>query len=309
MHDDVSAFAAERLQTCPACGSGKVSLFRKGVDYHYGIAGEYSTDICADCGMVFMNPMPSVTELARFYPEDYYSYQPPSLDYGWRHRLAEALGVLKKTHMPRFAKPGRVLDLGCGAGHYLLKLKAAGWDVRGSELSRAAAEAGRKAGLDIRYGELMQAGFEDGEFDFVRSNHSFEHIPNPDEVLQEIRRILKPGGKLFIGVPNMNSFWSEKFGKYWWYFGLPVHTHNYNYKNLPILLERHNFQVENVYWNSDYASSVGSLQIRSNAKNGVVSSDGKLIRSKFAVLAGHVAAKISDLFRRGDCIEVIAVRD
>jgi len=304
-----TGFEGNRLPECPACGSKKIAAFRTGVDYHYGIEGEYSTDRCANCGLVFLNPMPTVAELARFYPDDYYSYQPPELETGWKRGLAEFVGLRKQTYLPSFPSPGRALDLGCGAGHYLLKLRSMGWEVHGSELSKAAAAAGRSVGLDIRSGELTEAGFPADHFDFVRSNHSFEHIPNPDVILAEIKRILKPGGTLFVGVPNLDSFWARHFGPHWWYFGLPVHTHNYDSSNLPKLLERHGFRVRKLLWNSDYASSTGSLQIRRNARHGVASSGGPLLESWTARIIGHVLAKVSDIFRQGDCIEVIAVKD
>jgi hypothetical protein len=99
------------------------------------------------------------------------------------------------------------------------------------------------------------------------------------------------------------------FGEHWLYFGLPVHTFNYYHRTLPQMLGRHGFRVTDVRWNSDYASVIGSLQIRRNARKGLRSSDGPLLRNKLAVVLGHVAAKLSDWLRRGDCIEVIATRD
>lgn len=309
MNIEVAPLEGSILSACPVCGSAALLPFRSGVDYHYGIPGSFSSDRCTACGLVFLNPMPSVRQLAKFYPDDYYSFESPELDRRWRRRVARALGLIKTTYLPHFARPGRALDLGCGAGHYLVRLREMGWEVRGSELSRGAAEAGRRAGLDIRSGELMDAGFADAEFDFVRANHSFEHIPNPHEVLKEIHRILKPGGTLFIGVPNIDSVWARMFGEHWWNFCLPVHVFNYNSKNIRLILENEGFRVIQVRFNSDFGSSLGSLQIRRNARKGLRSSDGPLLRNKPAVVLGHVAAKLSDWLRRGDCIEVIATRD
>jgi SAM-dependent methyltransferase len=199
-----------------------------------------------------------------------------------------------------------MLDIGCGAGQYLLEMQAQGWVVYGAELSRAAAEAGRRAGLDIRGGELMQAGFGDAMFDFVRSNHSFEHIPNPEPVLAEIRRVLKPGGKLFIGVPNIEGAMARLFGRYWWYMGLPVHTYSYSPRNLSLLLERCGFRVERVRYYSDYGGTLGSLQIWLNRHRVPRSSDGWVVRSLLLRLPGQYLARLLDFFRMGDCIEVIA---
>ena len=99
-----------------------------------------------------------------------------------------------------------MLDIGCGNGWFIYMMRDKGWDVKGVEPSKAGAEAGRRiANLDIHHGDLLSGNYPSEYFDYIRSNHSFEHIPNPNEVLQEIHRILKPNGKAFIGVPNINS--------------------------------------------------------------------------------------------------------
>ena len=298
---------AQRLDRCPVCHSTRLQHKLTGVDYHYQIAGEFSADECQNCDLVFLNPMPSARDLSALYPDDYYSYQPPRLPHPLKEAVKAVLGLRKRTLLPRFKRPGTMLDIGCGAGQYLLEMKARGWHVFGAELSQGAARAGRSAGLDIRGGELMQAGFADAMFDFVRSNHSFEHIPNPGPVLSEIRRVLKPEGRLFIGVPNIDGAMARLFGRYWWYMGLPVHTYSYNPRNLTYLLEHNGFKVERVRYYSDYGGTLGSLQIFANRHRVPHSSDGRIVRSKLLRLPGQYLARLLDLLRLGDCIEVIAV--
>jgi SAM-dependent methyltransferase len=254
--------------------------------------------------------MPSVQDLGQLYPKTYYSYQPPSLPSGPSAVLKKLLRMKKSTAVPRFAAPGVMLDVGCGAGHYLLEMKQQGWQVYGSELSEDAAAAGRSAGLDIRGGELTDAKFKEGMFDFVRLNHSFEHIPDPAVVLREIRRILKPEGRLFIGVPNIDGLMARIFSVYWWYFGVPVHTYNYNPANLAKLLERHGFVVERLRYYSDYASFLGSLQIYLNRDKRPGVSTGPLLGSSLLKLPAQYLCRFLDMVRLGDCIEVIcAVSD
>jgi SAM-dependent methyltransferase len=295
-----------KLTACPVCGSEAIGRLLVAEDFHYGIAGSYAADKCRDCDLVFLNPMPTTADLAALYPTDYYSYQTPTLPAGPKVVLRRVLGMERNTLVPEFARPGVMLDLGCGAGHYLLKMRAAGWTVFGSELSQAAADAGRSAGLDIRGGELMDAGFEDEKFDFVRLNHSFEHMYNPFEVLAEIRRILKPEGKLFIGVPNVSGFWARLFGKYWWNFGAPVHTFNYSPKNLKILLEKAGFGVERVRYYSDYSGLLGSAQIYFTRNKAPRSSEGFFTRSWLLRPFGQAASRLTDVLGQGDCIEVIS---
>ena len=298
---------AQRLDECPVCRSARLRHKLTDGDYHYQIAGQFSADECQDCALVFVNPMPSARDLAALYPDDYYAYQPPRLPHPLKEAVKAILGLRKRTLLPHFARPGTMLDVGCGSGQYMLEMKARGWEVYGAELSQAAASAGRSAGLDIRSGEIMHAGFADAMFDFVRSNHSLEHIPNPVPVLSEIRRILKPDGKLFIGVPNINGAMAKLFGRYWWYMCLPVHTYSYNPRNLSRLLAQNGFRVECVRYYSDYGGTLGSLQIYANRHQVPRSSNGRIVYNKLLRLPGQYLARLLDLLRLGDCIEVIAV--
>ncbi len=299
---------ARRFEHCPVCRSKRLVPALTSIDFHYQTPGLFSADRCQECGLFFVNPMPSANDLAALYPDDYYSYQPPRLMHGPKQWLKALVGLRKRTLVPSFPAPGTMLDIGCGAGQYLLEMQARGWKVFGAELSRAAAAAGRQAGLDIRGGELMDAGFADGMFDFVRSNHSFEHIPNPEPVLRTIRRILKPDGRLFIGVPNIDGTMARLFGRYWWYVGLPVHTYSYNPRNLSMLLQRCGFEVERVRYYSDYGGTLGSLQIYLNRNDRPPTSNGRVVRSMLLRLPGQYLARLMDLFQAGDCIEVIARR-
>lgn len=298
---------ARRLAHCPACGGDRLRPFRRSVDFHYQIPGEFDTERCEGCGLVLVSPMPTVSDLGRLYPDDYYSYQTPTLPKRWKRLIKRLVGLDRQTMVPRFPHPGTMLDVGCGAGQYLLEMRARGWTVYGSELNRGGAAAGARAGLDIRAGELTQAGFEAQSFDFVRLNHSFEHIPNPASVLQEAHRLLKPDGRLFIGVPNVDGLMARVFGRYWWFAGLPVHTYGYTPDSLTKILARHGFRVERLRYHSDYGGVIGSLQILLNRHHRPRHSDGFLMRSVALRLPAQYLARLLDLFRQGDCIEVLAV--
>lgn len=291
---------------CICCGSTSFAHHLTGWDYHYGAAGEFTSVRCEGCGLVRIDPMLRADQLALLYPQDYYSFRSPELPGAVKQAIKRVIGLGRRTLLPRFEKAGVMLDVGCGAGQYLLEMRHRGWQVFGSELSSQAAQAGRAVGLDIRSGELTDAGFESGMFDFVRLNHSFEHIPNPGEILDEIRRIIKPTGWLFIGVPNSAGLMAKLFGRYWWYVGLPVHTYTYNPANLRGLLARHGFHTEKVRFHSDYGGVLGSVQILLNRNSAPRTSDGRVIRSAALRLPAQYLARTLDFLRAGDCIELLA---
>ena len=256
-----------------------------------------------------LNPMYSDKELAALYPSQYYAYQDKFQIRKWRELARRLLGYHVGTHEPRFEAPGTILDLGCGSGWFLDSMRDRGWKTYGVEISEQAAVLGRESrGLKICSGTLQDAKFSPEFFDYVRANHSFEHISCPNETLDEIHRILKPGGKLLIGVPNINSLSARVFKQYWWHLCAPVHTFNYSRDTLCRMLVKHGFQPGKVSFNSDYFGILGSLQIWVNRNNGRQSMDGMLVNNYFLRFACQWAANLVDLAGQGDMIEILAVK-
>lgn len=305
----------QQLIGCPLCGSESLRTVKLAYDPHYGNQGQFPVDECVGCGLNFMNPMPTAEYLSKAYPSEYYSYHyqsPRTLKQRVvkkLKRLARALIYYhsSKTMDPKFRTPGTMLDIGCGAGSFLAEMRDKGWKVYGAELSPDAAERGRiQSGLEIFGGTVHDAKFPSKFFDYVRTNHSFEHVHNPREVIREIRRILKPNGKLFIGVPNVTGLAARKWGIYWWYLGAPVHTFGYSANTLSRLLNDEGFVVERVNYNSTYAGIFGSLQIYLNRNSDNLSEEGHVFKNPVLMLTGHWLARLTDLLQMGDCIEVIA---
>jgi len=298
------------MKHCPLCEGSRYEEIYLARDRHYGIPGVYRVVRCADCSLVFLNPMFSDEELSALYPADYYAYSDNSGANQGNELLKRILGYRLGTRDPTFPALGRMLDLGCGVGAFLRRMREAGWETYGVEISKAAAESGRQtAGLNIFSGTLAQAQFPAEWFDYVRSNHSFEHISCPGETLDEVRRILKADGKLMIGVPNIDSLNARMFGQYWWYLGAPVHTFTYSVQTLSALLNKHGFRVDKVTYNSDFTGLLGSVQIWLNRKNGRKSVEGIPINNRFLRIPSHWAAKFIDLWRAGDAIEISALKD
>ena len=116
--------------------------------------------------------------------------------WAWEERRALLLAELR---------PGeRVLDLGCGAGRFVAALRDAGVEPVGVELSSAALERARRnvPGADVR---LMEPDggipLGHGEVDLVWCSEVLEHVPDTAALLHEVRRVLRPGGRLLVTVP------------------------------------------------------------------------------------------------------------
>ena len=292
---------------CPVCGAPGSARKFSTRDPHYGIPGEWWIRECPDCESFFLENPPSEVELEALYPKSYYAYSivrsSPVKTF-----LQRVLFYDKATREPHFERPGSMLDFGSGAGEFLLSMQAAGWQCAGVEISAAARDVARANGLDVRPALLGAHGFEPGRFDYVRANHSLEHVMHPDETLRLMFQLLKPGGTLFIGVPTNSSESARIFGTSWWGLTAPLHTFVPSKRGMKQLVERTGFTVTRLSTNGDYTSTAGSLQIALNRGTSRKSNEGILFILRPLLLAGHWLARIQDLRGVGDKLELIAVK-
>lgn len=105
------------------------------------------------------------------------------------------------------SKAGKALDLGCGTGNYTIELKKRGFDVIGLDASEGMLEIAGARGLNCIKGNAYSLPFPDESFDLVLSVTMFEFIHEPEKVIAEIHRVLKPGGEVIIGTMNGRSSW------------------------------------------------------------------------------------------------------
>jgi SAM-dependent methyltransferase len=302
-----------RIRKCPLCGGQRFALLLKARDFHYGNPGEYAMIQCTECSLAFLDPMYDEAELLRFYPVDYYAFGDRfsgSRPSRMREAIRSLLGTAEHlTRDPQFEKPGRLLDVGCGSGWFLSKMRAQGWEVMGVESSQAAAKLGQSdQGLNIFPGSLLEANFHSKSFDYIRFNHSFEHMCDPNGVLAEVHRILADNGKLMLGVPNRSSLNARLFGPLWWHLALPLHPFSYSTKTLSQMLEKHSFRTERVIFNTEGASIQGSLQLFVNRRNKAPATTGRLSRSRFLRIFCTWAAYLQNGLHLADAIEITAVK-
>jgi SAM-dependent methyltransferase len=125
--------------------------------------------------------------------------------------------------LPVYKNGGRVLDVGCGNGDLLFRLKQLGWEVMGIETDPLAAETARGRGITVGSEPLEKSGLPENWADVVIMNHVLEHLYEPVSALRECRRILKADGTLTLYTPNALSLGHEVFGPYWRALDAPRH--------------------------------------------------------------------------------------
>jgi SAM-dependent methyltransferase len=143
---------------------------------------------------------------------------------------------------------GRLLDFGCGGGSFLERMYRHGWQVTGLDTSASVVERIRtELGLPALAGTLPHPELRPASFDLVTMWHSLEHVHAPLEVLREAHRLLVPGGKLLVAVPNIDSLPFRWFGHAWFGLDLPRHLTHFAPWTLYLMLHRAGFRVGPVH--------------------------------------------------------------
>jgi 2-polyprenyl-3-methyl-5-hydroxy-6-metoxy-1,4-benzoquinol methylase len=204
--------------------------------------------------------MPGREELRGFYPEQYYG-EPGTKFQPLVERLVRVVGERHISFLTRLLAPGaRVLDLGCGRGVILGPLADRGFEVHGLEISAEAAR-GADPRAEIRIASsLSDAGYETAFFDEVVIWHVLEHVDDPRGTLEEVARILRPGGRLIVAVPNFSSAQARWTGAAWFHLDLPRHLYHFPLAALEELLQSVGFTITSVYHFSLRQNPFGWIQ-------------------------------------------------
>ena len=196
---------------------------------------------CRTCGHAFVEQPPEV--------EQYENTEDPVTIREERGRVATAHRDL--AEIERLVTPGRILDVGCWTGSFLLAAREHGWDPVGIEPSKWAAEQARGDGLDVRTTTLDAHGLEPGGFRLIVLNDVIEHVTDPAASVRIIGELLEPDGSVFMATPDAGSLVARVLGRRWWSI-LPMHLQYFTRGSISLLLQRHGFRVR---WAKTHAKS------------------------------------------------------
>jgi SAM-dependent methyltransferase len=211
--------------------------------------------------MGFLNPQPEPADVEPFYARDYYGGREAKFG-STLAALRLAFARLRARRLARGLTPeSRVLDVGCGDGELLVGFAALGHHGYGTEqLDTHPGPRLAGGGIEIRGGELADAGFPSDHFDLCVYWHSLEHLHDPRASLLEARRVLKPGGRLVVAVPNLDSFQGRWAGHLWFHLDLPRHLFHFTPRSLSALMSRTGFRVHRIGHYSLEQNTYGILQ-------------------------------------------------
>jgi ubiquinone/menaquinone biosynthesis C-methylase UbiE len=194
--------------TCPICGAGRIAE-------HHRLA-RFGVAACVTCGVQFLTPQPSDADLASIYTSQYF-FALDGDDHQRQHaRLKQASAERTLRLLPTAPSGGRLLDVGCGTGDFLIAAAARTYEVTGIEFSEssAATAAARVHGM-IVHGSLEGAALPDASFDVVATSDVIEHVRDPLSFARELRRVLKPSGVAVVSTPSTDSWSARLLGRRW----------------------------------------------------------------------------------------------
>jgi len=267
------------IPLCMICHDEGTLLYQNLKDCLYASQGTWDIKHCPKCGLAWLSPRPFCEDVKNLYNE-YHTHNNPGImpfqqfallrNTLYRVVLAAYFGYsnLVKNKVEKIAGSilsrvgllrdpvggsvmwlkaltgGKLLDVGCGNGKFLTKMRKLGWDVTGVEPDGQAVKLAREHfGLNIHEGVIEGTGFTDNSFDAITMSHVLEHVWDPISTLRECYRLLKPSGKLVIVTPNINSLGHRLFGKAWRGLEAPRHLYIFSPKALKICIEQANFHI------------------------------------------------------------------
>jgi len=242
---------------CALCGAD-VHRFVPTRDRMHQIDGQFTVMLCGVCHLGFMHPQPDDVTLARHYPDTYYTFSDVETTPDGGRRLCTGLQRWMVQLPIRVASrliywqtsrqqdrafddvrgTGKCLDIGCGQGILLDRLRAQGWETFGVDVSPQACDVARHKGHHIHCGEVGDLIYPDESFELVTLVDSIEHVRDPLATLLAARRLLTKSGQIIIATPNVESWLARLFRRWYWQLDSPRHLYLFGPHALS-LLSRH----------------------------------------------------------------------
>lgn len=222
----------KKLRACVACSSADAEPL--------GVKNELDIVSCRKCATVYTTYSPWYSS-ADYYDQSYYSEEslaPPAFV---QIRLDEIT-----REFSRYRQTNRLLDLGSGAGSLLLAARKHGWEAQGLDVSPNAVKHVRKLGFEVFRGELQAAQFPSQHFDVITAAEILEHLSEPRLLLQEVARILRPGGLLWATTPHARGLSARVLGLKWRCIWPPEHLQLFSARGLTALLRDVGFRETRV---------------------------------------------------------------
>lgn len=218
----------KKERSCPACHNSDNKTL--------GSKNGFLLLSCRGCRSLYSSDLPVGVETEDY--DEYYTeknLQVPEFIY---KRLDQIIGGFRP-----FFTNGRLLDIGFGAATLMEVAEKKGWEVYGIEVSKPAVDHAEKLGFTVFHGELQDAEFPDDYFDVVTASEIIEHCPQPEILLNEVFRILRPGGLFWATTPSARGLSYQLTGLDWTTICPPEHLQLFSKKGVGLMLDEAGFSA------------------------------------------------------------------
>ena len=236
-----------KLDRCPVCHNQNINHILTAEDFLV-TREKFQIYSCQNCGLRFTNPRPNDDQLAGYYDSDEYishSNEGSSLINGL-YKIARTFTLRRKRKLiESLSQSKRLLDVGCGTGHFIDYCQQHDWQVSGvepNEIARTQAE--EKTKIVIRQ-DLSEVA--DTSFQVITLWHVLEHLPNLEQTMNQLKSLLAPGGVIIIAVPNFEAYEASVFKEYWAAYDVPRHLYHFNPNALEQLVNKYGLKVARTY--------------------------------------------------------------
>lgn len=241
---------------CPICKS--VQFVSKGLASTSPKASQvinkkYEVVQCLNCHTYYVEPsiILSLSDWQFLYDDEYFT---PMSKWYYDNREKDRVERFDKLIHYSGKPKSNFLDVGCGEGYSLLEAEKRGWRAYGIDIADNRIIDAKKDSVKFKVGTLIETNFPDNYFDVIYMDSVLEHVVNPGNYLAEIRRILKIGGVVYLGVPNEDSLLNDikeiyyrirgkKFSSKLKPFESPYHIVGFNKDCLRTAVEQNGFRI------------------------------------------------------------------
>jgi 2-polyprenyl-3-methyl-5-hydroxy-6-metoxy-1,4-benzoquinol methylase len=216
----------------------------------YFLSGEeFAIYKCSHCGLMITRPMPEFSKLGSYYAsENYISHSSASTDAISKiyHFVRNYTHKKKYKLLKKYSSGKTVLDIGCATGEFLRYCSSQGMQALGIEPNEKARKiAESRYNLEVA-DEPEISSLESGSIDMITMWHVLEHVPDINQRMADIFRLLKNDGVAFIALPNHASYDAAFYYRYWAAWDVPRHLFHFSRKSLPVLAAKHGFHVVDI---------------------------------------------------------------
>ena len=235
----------EKLTKCPICGSKNIKK-KLEIPDHFLTKELFELWECRECTTKFTNPRPHKENLSKYYESSEYLSHTANKQgpLGKFYNVLRIINIHNKYKLlNQYTTKGKVLDIGCGTGEFLHYLDKKGWECQGIEPNEAARKYAKETyQLPIEDENILKK-LPAKHFDLITLWHVLEHIPEINDRLLDINRILKDDGTIFLALPNPASWDAISYNSYWAGYDVPRHLYHFSQTAVHFLAQQNGWKI------------------------------------------------------------------